>query len=61
MEVIIVIPKKYSKDLISYYHKILDLNNIPNYKMRLHLIAINLKPYFDKISLIDQLYYDSEA
>ena len=60
-EVIIVVPKKYSKQLISYYYKILDLNNIPNYKMRLNFVNIDLKSYFDKMSLIDQLYYDSEA
>lgn len=61
LEVILVIPKKYSDELINYYYKILDLNNVYNYKMRLHFIHIDLQSRFDRMPLIDQLYYDSQA
>ena len=38
IEIVYVAPFDLSPELISYYHKILDLAGIPNYKERLHFV-----------------------
>jgi hypothetical protein len=61
LELIIVIPKQFSQELINYYFTILELGKVLNFKERVHFIWPQLPSHMHYLSLIDQLYYDSVA
>lgn len=61
LELIMVVPKAFSQELINYYFTILELGKVHNYRDRIHFVWPDLPAHMHYLSLLDQLYYDSFA
>jgi IQ domain-containing protein H len=58
--IIYILPHHLDEETINYYYKIMELEEIPNYKERVWFLEVDPRRMFkNSISLTDKLYYNS--